>query len=139
MVPRVLDGSGSTGRQQYRDVLVLIRELVATDLLSHVEVPEHTSPSDDRDAEKGMHRRVVRWKPVGAGVGSEIWQPNRLGLLDDQAKDAVPVRRSANPAPQLGVDPMRYEALQAFSVRADHSDGGVARLDHLGGHLHDAL
>src|SRR6185312_14348212 len=121
MVPRVLDRRGSIDGQQYRDVLILLGELLAADLLGHVEVPEDASPSDDRNAQKRMHRRVVRWKPVGAGMGGQIRQPNRLGLPDNQAKDAVAVRRRSNPAIQLRIDPMRHEVLQEFSVRANYS------------------
>ena len=39
-----------------------------TDLLGQVQIAEHAAAPDDRHAEKGVHRRMVRRKSVGVGV-----------------------------------------------------------------------
>ena len=69
----------------------------------------------------------------------EIRQPDRLGLADDEAKDAVASRRRADPGPEFGVDPVGGEALENPPVRRQHSDRGVAGADHLRGHLHHPM
>ena len=57
VMPHILDRGGGLSREQYRDVLVLLGEQLATGLLGQVEVSEDATPADDRDAEKRAHRR----------------------------------------------------------------------------------
>ncbi len=139
VMPHILDRARGRGREQDRDVLVLPREQLAAGLLGEVKVPDHTTPADDRDTQERAHRRVVRGKPVGVGVLGEIRQPDRLGLANHEAEDAMAAGRLADAGPEFRVDPVGGEALQDPSVRRDHSDSCVTGADHLGGHLHHAV
>ena len=69
----------------------------------------------------------------------QVRQPDRLGLADDEAEDAVASRRPADAGPEFGVDPVGRKALEHPSVGPDHSYRRVPGADHLGGHLRHAV
>src|SRR5690348_413951 len=61
----ILDGRRSLGSHEDSDVLILLGECFCVGLLSEVEIPEHTTASENRNAEKGSHLRVMRGKSAG--------------------------------------------------------------------------
>ena len=58
--PRVLDRDRGLGGEQLRQLLVLLGERPAALLLGQVQVPVGDAAKQDRHAEEGLHRRVVR-------------------------------------------------------------------------------
>ena len=70
---------------------------------------------------------------------AQIGQPDRLGLPEHEAKDAVAARRGANPCRQVGVDPVSSEMLEQLPVGRDDPNGRVAGPDDFCGHLYGTL
>ena len=69
----------------------------------------------------------------------QIGQPDRTGLADHQAQDAVPPRQWPDQRPLLVADTVGGEALEHAAVGRQHADCRVVRTDHLGRDLDDAL
>src|SRR5690242_9081677 len=69
----------------------------------------------------------------------QVRQSNRLGLSDDEAKDAMTTRQRADPGRQLPVDSIGREVLEHSPVRREDSDGCITGTDDLCRHFHGAL
>src|SRR5690348_2077492 len=69
----------------------------------------------------------------------QVRQANRLGLSDDEAKNAVTTRRRADPGRHFRVDPVGRELLEHSPVRREDADGCVPGPDDLCRHFHGAL
>jgi hypothetical protein len=139
VMARIVDGRGSLARQQDSDVLVLLGERVAVNFLSKVEVPEYTPASENRNAKKRSHRWVVRRKSASVGMLGQIRQADRLRVSDDEAKDAVTIRRPADPGRKLRVDAVGREMLEHPTARCQNADGCIAGPDDMRRHFHGAL
>jgi hypothetical protein len=70
-------------------------------------------------------------KPKEAGCSETSCRRSGLRLLDEDAEDPAPVRQVADPAVQLGGDPVGEEPLQPAPLGVQDADGGVARPRHL--------
>ena len=117
--PRVLDRDRGLRGEEGDEVLVLLREL-ALALLGEVEVPVRDAAEQDRHAEEGRHRRVVRREAGGVAVLLEAGEAERTRLSDQRAEDPAAVRRVADRPLRLLVDPGHEEALRAQG-RSDRS------------------
>ena len=73
-------------------------------LVGEVEVAEHLVAHADRDAEEGPHRRVVGREPVAVGVLAQVREPERAGVDDEQAEDAVALGQAPDGGLGLVVD-----------------------------------
>ena len=69
----------------------------------------------------------------------QIRQPDRFGLSNHEAKDAMATRRRADSGRQLGVDAVGREVLERPPVRRENTNGRVARPDDFCSHLHRPL
>ncbi len=135
----VVDGDPGGDREGRQDGLVLLVELLTAALLGQVQVAEDLVAHADRDAEEGVHRRVVRREAVGGGVIGEFGYPQRLGVADQLAEDAVALRVVADAGDLLVADADGVEGGQPRAVRADHPEGGVTGVHERRGGLHDAV
>ena len=68
------------GGQRHGQALVLGREVAAVFLFRQVEVAEDHVPDPDRDAEEGLHGRMVRREAVGLRMSAQVVEPQRAGL-----------------------------------------------------------
>ena len=137
--PCVLDRDRGLGGEQRDELLVLGGEVLAALLLGQVQVPVGDAAEQDRHAEEGAHRRVVRREADRARVGGEVVQAERLRVADQDAEDPAAVRQVADPLVCLVVDTGRQEALERAAGAVDHAQRGVLRAGQLGGGLDDPL
>ena len=137
--PGVLDRDRRLRRQQLRELLVLVREVVPTGLLGQVEVPVGDAAEHDRQPEERLHRRMVGREADGAGVVGDLVEPQRLGVADQHAQEAAPAREVADRVVRRRVHPGRQESLQRVPGLVDHAERGVARAGDRGGGLDDLL
>jgi hypothetical protein len=79
---------------------------------------------------------VVGRKTDRARVLAEIVEPQRYGLVDQNAEDAAAARRIADRCPSLVVDARGEEPLEPRSGGVDHPERRVACARQLGGRLH---
>ena len=107
------------GRGECHDHLfVLVGEFRSTSLLGEVEVAEDLVPDAERNAQEGMHRRVVLGESVGPGIGGDVAQPHRAWIPDQQAEDAVTVRDRPDGGALFFGNPMGDELGEPGSVAA---------------------
>ncbi len=122
---RVLDGDGGLRREQCHELLVLSREVRAALLLGQVEIPESDASQHDRDAEKGVHRGVVRGEADGAGILRDVVQPERCCLPDEHAENPPSSWEIADGSVGLRIDSVGEESLQLRPGWVDHPKRGV--------------
>ena len=125
---RVLDRDARVEGEGLDEPLVVLGELVGSQLVGQVEVADRRAVDGDRDAEKAVHVGVVRREAVAPRVGRDVPDPERAVLAHDQAQEAAPARQRTDPGPLLRVDPGRDESLDV-AVRADDAQGRIARPD----------
>ena len=102
--PGVLDRHRGLRREQLRQLLVLLAEVLAARLLGQVEVAVGDAAEQDRDAEEAAHRRVVAREADRARVVGDVVQAERARLADQHAEDAAPARQVADRRVRLLVD-----------------------------------
>jgi hypothetical protein len=112
-------------REPSSSLLVDVGEHLDGLLVGEVEVPEHLVAQHDRDTQERLHGRVVRGEPVAVRVLAEIRQPDRLGLDDEQAQDAVAFGQVTDPLACLVVDAHRDELGQPRAALVEHAQGAV--------------
>ena len=108
-------------------------------LLGQVQVSVRHTAQEDRNAEEGLHRRVVGRKTDGARVVAEVVQPQGLRIADEHAEDSAASRQVADRGVGLRVDAGREEALQPLPGTVDHTQRGVPRPGELCRRLHELL
>ena len=115
---RVLDRDRGLRGEQRDELLVLLGEVAAAVLLGQVEVPVGDAAQQDRHAEEGVHRRVVRaGSRPSAGRRARSCRRSGRASRDQHAEDAAPARQVADRRVRLGVDPVREEALERAAGR----------------------
>ena len=78
---------------QHHDGLhVALVELHPALLVGEVEVAEGLVANPDRHAQECLHRRVLGWKSVRAGMRRHVVQAQRLRMADQLAEHPVPAR-----------------------------------------------
>jgi hypothetical protein len=102
--PGVLDGHAGRSGQGDDQFFVDVAEHLGRLLVGEVEVPEHLVPHQDGDAQEGVHRRVVGREPEAVGMLGQVGEPQRLGLDDEQAEDAVALGQIADGGVGLAVE-----------------------------------
>ena len=115
-------------------------EVAAACLLGEVEVPEHPVADPYRHPEERRHRRVVVGEPVRSRVLADVVQPQRLGMVDEQAQHAVPARQVTDLRDQLLGDAVVDEGPEpTVAGLRQHAQSGVLRVDELTGDGDDPL
>jgi hypothetical protein len=79
---------------------------------------------------------VIR-KAARPCIVAEATKPHRLGVVDQNAEQALPLRQVADPVGDGGVHPDVDELLESTTLRADDAHGRVSRTDQLGAGLDD--
>jgi len=119
-------------------LLVFGAELASISAFGDVEVPEHSIAYPDRHTEEATHRRMTRRKPGGSGVGSEIVEADRERVADQQAEDAVAVRKVTDQVDRgrghAGVDE-RFE----LAIASDDPDRRITGIEQVTGRLNYAV
>ena len=115
---RVLDRDRRLRGEELRELLVLVGEVGAAGLLGEVEVPVGDAAQHDRDAEEGLHRRMVGREADRARVFGDLVQSQRLRVTDEHAEDPSPPRQLADRGMRLGVDTRGEEALEPMAGRS---------------------
>ena len=113
--PGVLDRDRCLRGEERDELLVVIGE-VAPFFLGQIEVPVRHAPQQHRDAEERVHRWMTRREPDRAGIFSEVCEPQRPRLADEDAEDPAPARKVADRRLRLFVDAGGDEALQRAPV-----------------------
>ena len=121
----VLDRDARRDRERTDELLVDLGELVRALLLGQVEVAEHLVAHADRDAQERGHRRVVGREAEGVGVRGEVREPQRPGIADEQAEDAVALGLVPDPRALLVVDADGDELHEAVAILADDAERAV--------------
>ena len=93
-------------------LLVGVGERHAALLLGQVEVAPDLLADDHRDAEERLHLRMRAGEPARARVLTEVLEPERPRLLDEQPEDAPTAGQLPDPAVRRVVDAGRDEALE---------------------------
>jgi hypothetical protein len=70
------------------------------------------------------------------GVVAQVLQPDRHGVVDEQAEDAASHGRVTDGRRRLRVDPDMDELAEATGV-VEHSERTIGGIDQLDGRLHD--
>ena len=133
----VLDRHGRHSGQQHEDPLVLVREH-PVGRLGQVEVAEDAAAPLDRHAEERSHGRMVRRKADRARVVREIAEPQRAGLVDQDAEDAATRRQRPEQLALVGGEAGRDEARDP-AVGPEHAEGAVGRAREACRRLDDGL
>ena len=100
-------------------------------------MPNTSSRTRIGHAQERSHRRVVGREPEAVGVLAQVGQPQRLGVDDEQAEDAVPLGQVADEPVGVVVDPDGDELRQAGAGVVEHAEGAVAGVDQPDRRLHD--
>ena len=133
----VLDGDAGRGGQRHRQPLVLDAELVRTLLVGEVQAPDGFAAPDGH-AEERSHLRVPGRKPLRQRVLAQVAQPHRLGIFEEDAEDALELRKAPDGRVGLVVDAARDEICQ-LAVLIYDAQGAVPRVYQLAGRLDDPL
>jgi hypothetical protein len=108
--------------------------MASINAVGDVQVPEHDIAYPDRHTKEATHRRMTRWEPGGSGVGSEIVEADRDRVADQQAEDAVAVRKVTDQVDRgpghAGVD-KRFE----LAIASDAPDRRIAGIEQITGRL----
>ncbi len=138
MVSRSAPGAGvRPGDLAYASLWT--RDPAAAALLGEVEVAVHRVPHADGHPEEAVHPRVPLGHAHRRGVLAEVREPQRLGLHDELADEALALRRVAEQARAgVRVQPDVDEPGQR-PVRREHAEAAVAGVDEVHGGLHDPL
>jgi hypothetical protein len=136
--PRVVDGNARRAGERREQLFVDVGEDVAARLVTHVEVAEHLAAHADRHAEKRSHRRMIGREPVAVGVLTQVGQPQRHRIHDQQPEDAVTFRQVPDLGPVVVADADRDELREARAGVVEHPQCSVGRVDELGRRLDDA-
>ena len=110
--PRVLDRDRRLAREQPDELLVVLGEVAAVELLRQVEVPVGDVAEQHGHAEERLHRRMARREADRARIVRDVVQPQRRRVADEDAEDAAPARQVADLAPRRLVDAGRDESLE---------------------------
>ena len=138
--PRVLNRESRGGRKCQHELLVSGGELTATALLGEVEVAEHLASHQNRYAEEGAHRRMVRWKAERARVPADVRQPNRAGFVDEQAEHTAAVGNVTDPVTQVLIEAHGDELREApFTTGREDAQCRIFRVRDVRGGVHDLL
>jgi hypothetical protein len=134
----LLDGEAGGDGQGHGHLLVDVGEDLLALAVAQVEVAEDLVADADGHAEERRHRRVVRGEPEAVGMLAQVRQPDRLGVDDQQAQDAVALGQLADGPPPLLVDADGDELREPGAGLVEHAERAVAGLDQVGGRLGDA-
>jgi len=80
---------------------------------------------------------MVRRHPDRARIGSEVVQPDRTGVADQDAEDATTARQGADRRALRLVDAVRDELLELRPLRIEDTERRIARIGQLGGGRHE--
>ncbi|MDQ0850273.1 hypothetical protein QFZ65_002211 [Arthrobacter sp. B3I9] len=115
--------------------LVFGGEVAAVLLLGEVEVAEHHVADPDRNAQEGLHGRVVIGEPEIFGMCPQILQAHRPRI---GCQHAVADGQRADAVRELVIDADGDKVVHHPVVR-DHAQGAVARVQQLAGRFDDTL
>ena len=125
--------------QQLDDLLVLFGECAAACLLREVEVSVRDTAQQDRHAEEGPHRWVIRRESDRPGIRREVVEAKRRRVTDQDAEDPAATREVAYGFLRRVVDAGDYEALELLPAGVDDAEGGIACARQRSNRLDDAL
>ena len=122
------------GRRAQRDQhrLVVLGEVAATALTGQVQVAEHLVADPHRHAEEAVHRRVPVREARRCRVRGDVGQPQRAGVVDEQAEQAAALGPVVDPGDLVLAQPDRDELGQppfAAVIVADDAECAVGRVD----------
>ena len=137
--PRVLDRNGRLGRQELRQLLVLVREVVSSLLLGQIQVPVGHATEEDRDAEEGLHRRMVSRKADRARVVAEVVSRSGFASRIRTPRIPRPRRQIADRRVGLRVDARRQEAFEPGPGLVDDAERRVPGAGELRRRLDELL
>ncbi len=113
---RVLDRDRRLRGEELDDLLVVFRELRTACFLGQVEVAVRDIAKQDRHAQEGPHRRVVRREPDRARIVGEVREAERFRVPDEHPQDAATLGELADRRMSLAIDPGREEPLQPYPL-----------------------
>jgi hypothetical protein len=125
-------------REDEKRRFILGIELRRAHLLCEVDVAEDLPARLHGRAQERLHRRVVGREADMARIPGDVWQPQRLGISNQHAKDSLADRERSNRPPLLNRDAGRNEVQQP-AVRTDDAEGSIARVCQFDRQLDDPL
>ncbi len=120
------EGVGKTFGQQF----ILFGKLLPFPLFTEVNPPIDPAPVGNRDRQQGMHDRMSRRKPRAARIPGQFREPEHRILANDDAQQAPPFRKSADPG-HLLLGHSGVMKIEQCALLVQNADGAVTGLKQL--------
>ena len=132
----VVDGDTGGRGERLGEHFVVFAERLAGSLLGQIQVAEHVVADEDRHAEEGAHRGVMRRKSNRLRVVVDVVESDRGGVVDEDTEHTPARRQGADRAPGVFVDAFVDEFDQLVVVPAD-AERPVLGVDEFACGVHD--
>ncbi len=118
-------------RQDHREPLILLAELVQPHLVDEPDVPVDAGRRSDGNAQPGMDRRMPRGKPQRFRIDVRITQPRGPALPKDRLQNPGPRIRRSELRRRTGIHTTREQPPQPGARFVENSCDGIPRADDL--------